>query len=125
MRFLHPSKTNVMFFFAFLELSKHFIEGVDTFDVRIWIIAVGIVISTLVILGVATCCLFYKEYTINLATDGGGEIDGESIELMPNIILNPGYDFQSMEQLLEPDENSNDTTAFRMNNNSVVHPARV
>jgi len=108
---------------VYIELSKHFLDGVDTFDVRIWIIAVGIVISTLVILGVATCCLFYKEYTINLATEQG-DLDGESIELMPNIILNPGYDFQSMD-MQEPDENSNDTTALRVNNNSVIHPARV
>lgn len=95
----------------------------DSFDVRIWIIAVGIVVSTLLVLGVATCCLFYKEYNMHLANGDSRDIDGESIELMPNIILNPGYDFQSMEITTQPDENSNDATALRINNNSVIYPA--
>ncbi|ODM97628.1 Neural cell adhesion molecule 1 [Orchesella cincta] len=107
-----------------IELGKRFLDGVDTFDVRIWIIAVAIVISTLCILGIATCCLFYKEYVVNLANQSSTSRD-EHIELMPNIILNPGYDFQSMD-LQEPDENSNDTNApVRLNNNSVIYPARV
>jgi hypothetical protein len=111
---------------SFPELGKHFLEGVDTFDTRAWIVAVGVVMGTLSILAVATCCLFYREYTWSTLTTHHPDIDGESIELMPNIILNPAYDydFQSME-LSEPDENSNDTTAVRMNNNSVIFPARV
>ncbi|OXA44037.1 uncharacterized protein LOC110857945 [Folsomia candida] len=106
-----------------IELRKHFLDGVDSFDVRIWIIAVGIVITTLLVLGLATCCLFYREYNMHLVADST-DVDGESIELMPNIILNPGYDFQSAE-ISHPDENSNNTTATRVNNNSVVYPSRV
>jgi len=107
-----------------LELREHWLGGMETFDVRIWIIAVSIVMTTLSLLGIITCCLFYKERNINISLVGGRNADGESIELMPNIILNPGYDFHTIE-ILEPDENSNDTTPLRMNNNSVVHPTRV
>ncbi len=108
----------IPYFFKYkkIELRKHFLDGVDSFDVRIWIIAVGIVVSTLVVLGVATCCLFYKEYNMHLGK--ADSLDGESMELMPNIILNPGYEFQSM-------ENGNDSNALRMNNNSVIYPSRV
>lgn len=121
------------YFQILTELGKHFLDGVDTFDVRIWIIAVAIVISTLLILGVATCCLFYKEYAVNLATQAAAaaaahrDLDGEHIELMPNIILNPGYDFHPLDLQQDlPDENSNDTTApHRLNNNSVIYPVRV
>lgn len=95
----------------------------DNFDSRAWIVAVLVVLGTLLILGVATCFLFYKEYYI-MSESRRSDLDGESIELMPNIILNPAYEFQSME-LLEPDENLNDTTPLRVNNNSVIFPTRV
>jgi hypothetical protein len=50
----------------------------------------------------------------------------EVIELVPNIILNPGYyDDEARTERIEPDENSNDRTTTRMNNNTVVQPIRV
>lgn len=51
----------------------------------------------------------------------------EVIELVPNIILNPGYydDDYTRTERIEPDENSNDQTTIRINNNTVVRPIRV
>lgn len=51
----------------------------------------------------------------------------EIIELVPNIILNPGYydDDDARTERIEPDENSNDQTTTRINNNTVVQPIRV
>lgn len=51
----------------------------------------------------------------------------EIIELVPNIILNPGFDgnnAQSSAQL-PADENSNNETPVRLNNNTVVQPRNV
>jgi hypothetical protein len=50
--------------------------------------------------------------------------DEETIELVPNIILNPAYDVETSEQL-ELDENFNDQLAMRLNNNTVIQPIRV
>lgn len=50
----------------------------------------------------------------------------EVIELVPNIILNPGYyDDDARMERIEPDENSNDHMTTRMNNNTVIQPIRV
>jgi hypothetical protein len=126
--------------FLFPEVGKYLLEGVETFDSRAWVVAVGIVLSTLCLLGLATCCLFYKEYsltglsgavdssrrrltqTTRNSRDGGGE--GEDIELIPNIIFNPVYEIQS-DLVVQPDENSNDRTPRHVNNNSVIFPTRV
>ncbi|XP_044015126.1 contactin-6 isoform X2 [Aphidius gifuensis] len=43
------------------ELAKHLLEGAENFDTRVWIAAVGIVMGTLLILGLGTCCLLYRE----------------------------------------------------------------
>lgn len=45
----------------------------------------------------------------------------EIIELVPNIILNPGFDPNSNNDQM-PDENSNSETPLRLNNNTVVQP---
>lgn len=45
----------------------------------------------------------------------------EIIELVPNIILNPGFDPNTNNDQL-PDENSNNETPMRLNNNTVVQP---
>ena len=122
---------------SFSEVGKYLLEGVDTFDTRAWVVAVGVVLGTLVVLAMATCCLFYKEYSISslsgavdssrrrLQQQARREGAGEAIELIPNIIFNPIYDIQSMEVVIEPDENSNDTTPRHVNNNSVIFPTRV
>ncbi|KRT84345.1 Fibronectin domain-containing protein [Oryctes borbonicus] len=44
-----------------IELARHLLEGAETFDTRIWIIAVAIVMGTLTILGLGTCFLLYQE----------------------------------------------------------------
>lgn len=48
--------------FWFPELRRHLLEGADKFDTRIWVIAVGIVMGTLVVLGFGTCFLMYQEF---------------------------------------------------------------
>ncbi|KAF2905237.1 hypothetical protein ILUMI_00961 [Ignelater luminosus] len=44
-----------------LELARHFLQGAEKFDTRMWVIAVGVVMGTLVLLGVGTCLLLYQE----------------------------------------------------------------
>ncbi|KAK0178542.1 hypothetical protein PV327_007422 [Microctonus hyperodae] len=44
-----------------LELAKHLLAGVENFDTRIWVAAVGIVMGTLMVLGLGTCYLLYRE----------------------------------------------------------------
>ncbi|XP_046390641.1 protein turtle homolog A isoform X2 [Ischnura elegans] len=102
-----------------IELARHLLEGAEEFDTRVWVAAVAVVMGTLLMLAVGTCYLLYKEcQTPNLQSE-----DQEVIELLPNIILNPGFDSDA--ERIEPDENSNDQTASVLNNNTLVHPARV
>ncbi|XP_039958721.1 A-agglutinin anchorage subunit isoform X1 [Bactrocera tryoni] len=61
----------------------------DNFDPRIWIIAVSVVLGTLVILAIGLCIVLSKECYQSSQTDF--ENGWESIELIPNIILNPGF----------------------------------
>lgn len=49
----------------------------------------------------------------------------EIIELVPNIILNPGFDNNSVTERIPADENSNNETTMRLNNNTVVQPRNV
>ncbi|KAG8232025.1 hypothetical protein J437_LFUL012049 [Ladona fulva] len=102
-----------------IELARHLLEGAEDFDTRVWVVAVAVVMGTLLMLAIGTCYLLYKEcQTPNMNTE-----DQEVIELMPNIILNPGFDSDS--ERIEPDENSNDQTASFVNNNTIIHPTRV
>ncbi|KAJ8922224.1 hypothetical protein NQ315_004161 [Exocentrus adspersus] len=98
------------------ELARHLFEGADKFDTRVWAVAVGIVMGTLILLGLGTCFLLYQE----CRTPGVTE-EQEVIELVPNIILNPGFDPQNQNDQV-PDENSNSETPLRLNNNTVVQP---
>lgn len=50
------------------------------------------------------------------------EDEPEIIELVPNIILNPGFDGPRHLQDITPDENSNNETLLPLNNNTVVQP---
>ncbi|XP_054727318.1 contactin-2 [Anastrepha obliqua] len=61
----------------------------DNFDPRIWIIAVSVVLGTLVILAIGLCIVLSKECYQSSQSDF--EDGWESIELIPNIILNPGF----------------------------------
>lgn len=45
----------------YLELEKHLLEGIDTFDTKAWTFAVIVIMSTFSIFGVALCCLFIKD----------------------------------------------------------------
>ncbi|KAF5272745.1 hypothetical protein FQA39_LY07772 [Lamprigera yunnana] len=103
-----------------LELARHFLEGADKFDTRVWCIAVGVVMGTLVVLGLGTCFLLYRECRAPRETE-----DQEIIELVPNIILNPGFEGNLLRARLAADENSNSETALRLNNNTVVQPRNV
>ncbi|XP_023166025.1 uncharacterized protein LOC111596165 [Drosophila hydei] len=61
----------------------------DNFDPRIWIVAVSIVLGTLVILAIGLCIVLSKE--CYQATQMELKDGWDSIELIPNIILNPGF----------------------------------
>ncbi|CAB3373959.1 Hypothetical predicted protein [Cloeon dipterum] len=101
-----------------IELARHLLEGAETFDTRVWVAAVVVVMGTLAMLAGGTFYLLYKECKFSpLLSDD----DDEIIELVPNIILNPAYDVEQ----LELDENFNDHFAMRINNNTVVQPVRV
>ncbi|XP_030381949.1 contactin-2 [Scaptodrosophila lebanonensis] len=61
----------------------------DNFDPRIWIVAVSIVLGTLVILAIGLCIVLTKE--CYQSTQMELQDGWDSIELIPNIILNPGF----------------------------------
>lgn len=54
----------------YLELEKHLLEGINTFDTRAWIFAVIVIISTFSIFGMALCCLFIKDPRIQKSNYG-------------------------------------------------------
>ncbi|XP_011883320.1 PREDICTED: contactin-6 [Vollenhovia emeryi] len=102
-----------------LELARHLLAGVENFDTRVWVAAVGIVMGTLLILGLGTCYLLYRECKAPSQLE-----EQEVIELVPNIILNPGF-FDERTEHVPQDENFNNQTTTRLNNNSVVQPRRL
>ncbi|XP_046993685.1 protein turtle homolog A isoform X4 [Schistocerca americana] len=105
-----------------IELARHLLEGAENFDTRVWVAAVAVVMGTLLMLAIGTCYLLYKECHIpSIHRD-----EQEIIELVPNIILNPGfYDGDARTEEIEPDENSNNQATTRINNNTIVRPIRV
>ncbi|BES95119.1 FN3 [Nesidiocoris tenuis] len=107
-----------------IELAKHLLEGAETFDTRVWVAAVAIVMGTLLVLATATIYALYRECRIPLTTISDNK-DVETMELIPNIIMNPGYQDFAQSEWSEPDENSNDTVAIRLNNNTVINPVRI
>ncbi|XP_045463175.1 protein turtle homolog A isoform X3 [Harmonia axyridis] len=92
-------------------------EGADEFDTRAWAVAVGIVMGTLILLGLGTCFLLYQECRMPSVVAEEQEI----IELVPNIILNPVFDGNPNEPI-QADENCNSENPIRLNNNTVVQP---
>ncbi|XP_022207986.2 uncharacterized protein LOC111064545 [Nilaparvata lugens] len=132
-----------------IELGRHLLEGAETFDTRVWVVAVAVVMGTLLVLALGTCYALYTECrtrphvplskrylripTTSSTTNHSSAStstysclmhpdDQETMELVPNIILNPGYHEDRQTEWIEPDENCNDTTTIRLNNNSVVQP---
>ncbi|CAG9768106.1 unnamed protein product [Ceutorhynchus assimilis] len=101
-----------------IELARHLLKGADKFDTRWWAAAVGVVMGTLILLGIGTCVLLYQECRKPYFDEDEPEI----IELVPNIILNPGFEGPSHRNDISPDENSNNETPIRLNNNTVVQP---
>ncbi|XP_050101567.1 uncharacterized protein LOC126581740 [Anopheles aquasalis] len=71
------------------DLVRRIMVDAKNFDTRVWIAAVGIVMGTLVILSLGTCIVLYKECREPAVNDKDEELD--SLELVPNIILNPGF----------------------------------
>ncbi|XP_038220647.1 Down syndrome cell adhesion molecule-like protein 1 homolog [Zerene cesonia] len=68
------------------ELYKHFLEGAETFDTRTWVAAVCVVMGTLAVLAAGTCAVLCREWRRSEFTE-----EPDVIELVPNIILNPGF----------------------------------
>ncbi|XP_028176671.1 uncharacterized protein LOC114364644 [Ostrinia furnacalis] len=68
------------------ELYKHFLEGSESFDTRTWVAAVCVVMGTLLVLAAGTCAVLCREWR---RPEYGDEQD--VMELVPNIILNPGF----------------------------------
>ncbi|XP_011306278.1 Down syndrome cell adhesion molecule-like protein Dscam2 isoform X1 [Fopius arisanus] len=101
------------------ELAKHLLAGVENFDTRIWVAAVAIVMGTLMVLGLGTCYLLYREWKVPSQLE-----EQEVIELVPNIILNPGF-FDERSERIPQDENYNTHTTTRLNNNTVILPRRL
>ncbi|XP_014214900.1 protein turtle homolog A [Copidosoma floridanum] len=102
-----------------LELERHFLAGVENFDTRVWVAAVGVVMGTLVFLGLGTCYLLYRECKAPSQLE-----EQEVIELVPNIILNPGF-FDERTERVPHDEICNNQTTTRLNNNTIVQPRRL
>jgi hypothetical protein len=102
------------------ELARRMLAGADKFDTRVWAVAVGIVMGTLILLGLGTCFLLYQECRLPSVPE-----EQEIIELVPNIILNPGFEGNVQNEQLPADENSNNETPLRLNNNTVVQPRNV
>lgn len=62
---------------------------------------------------------------INLRSEIAAQLEeAEVIELVPNIILNPGF-FDERTESIPQDENFNDQTTTRLNNNTYVQPRRL
>ncbi|RZF42916.1 hypothetical protein LSTR_LSTR003632 [Laodelphax striatellus] len=117
-----------------IELGRHLLEGAETFDTRVWVAAVAVVMGTLLVLALGTCYALYAECRLPLskrylrvptstASASASQSsysclmhpdDQETMELVPNIILNPGYHDDGQTEWIEPDENSNDTTTIRL-----------
>ncbi|XP_048478708.1 Down syndrome cell adhesion molecule-like protein 1 homolog isoform X2 [Plutella xylostella] len=68
------------------ELYKHFLEGAATFDPRAWLAAVCVVLGALAVLAAGTAAQLCRE----CRSDDYSE-DPDGMELVPNIILNPGF----------------------------------
>ncbi|CAH0585462.1 unnamed protein product [Chrysodeixis includens] len=68
------------------ELYKHFFSGAEQFDTRTWVAAVCVVMGTLVVLAAGTCCVLCREWRRHEFAE-----DPDVMELVPNIILNPGF----------------------------------
>ncbi|XP_052866955.1 uncharacterized protein LOC128273077 [Anopheles cruzii] len=85
------------------DLVRRIMIDAKNFDTRVWIAAVGIVMGTLFILSLGTCIVLYKECHEPAVADKEEELD--SLELVPNIILNPGFcdsDDQGQQPLSPP-----------------------
>ncbi|XP_066149228.1 protein turtle homolog B isoform X1 [Euwallacea fornicatus] len=100
------------------ELARHFFKGAEHFDTRWWAVAVGVVMGALILLGLGTCVLLYQECRMSPNVVEEPEI----IELLPNIILNPGFEGPSHRSDITPDENWNNENPVRLNNNTIVQP---
>lgn len=55
-------KKSILCIFSFFpELARRLLEGAESFDTRVWVVAVVVVMGTLVMLAIGTCYLLYKE----------------------------------------------------------------
>ncbi|GAB0096816.1 uncharacterized protein DMENIID0001_123840 [Sergentomyia squamirostris] len=68
------------------DLIRLIMVDVRNFDTRAWIVAVAITMGILIILTIATSAVLFKECNNTPAL-----ADPDALELVPNIILNPGF----------------------------------
>uniref|UniRef100_A0A1B0CRF5 Neural cell adhesion molecule l1 n=1 Tax=Lutzomyia longipalpis TaxID=7200 RepID=A0A1B0CRF5_LUTLO len=69
------------------DLIRLILVDVRNFDTRAWIVAVAITMGILIILTIATSAVLFRECHSSPEFDG----DPDALELVPNIILNPGF----------------------------------
>ncbi|XP_055297286.1 uncharacterized protein LOC129565929 [Sitodiplosis mosellana] len=81
------------------------LKDVEGFDPKIWVYAVGLSMSALVVLGFTLCILLLRDHYLEMEEKRLREEDEwESIGIIPNIILNPGF--------LEPDDPSDPSPPY-------------
>lgn len=84
------------------ELIRILMRDAKDFDVMVWFYAVGIVMGSMVILGLTVCILLIRDC---YEDDGLADADEwETLDLIPNIILNPGF--------FEPDDPDNPSPPY-------------
>ncbi|XP_069686294.1 cell adhesion molecule DSCAML1 isoform X2 [Periplaneta americana] len=70
-----------------IELARHLLEGAQTFDTRVWVAAVAVVMGTLLMLAIGTCYLLYKDCHIpSTYVEKGDECQVKPIHMPAAII---------------------------------------
>ncbi|KAJ6639115.1 hypothetical protein Bhyg_11854 [Pseudolycoriella hygida] len=83
------------------ELIRILLRDVKEFDKNVWTYAVSIVIGAMIILGLSVCFMLLRDC---YEEDERSEDEWETLDLIPNIILNPGF--------FEPDDPDNPSPPY-------------
>ncbi|XP_022250375.1 protein turtle homolog A-like isoform X2 [Limulus polyphemus] len=86
------------------------------FSSTLWMVAAYMVAASFIFLSCFTCVLIYRSRKHVFVEDG--------LKAVPNVIANPGFDFDLEEAYLlrEADQNGNTEQIVRTNNNSIIQP---